>query len=166
MPTITDVAAEPKGRDIAQDAMHVMVGTGSPFYAPSGVSFDNPVGAEKAWGSYQSLQLTASQEQRFTALTHILTCNYCCGTPMRVTINASGSCAHAQAARGFFRYMLKKYGDTYSNKQLLGEAFRWQAIWFPQGVVQDYLLATGRGNVLGHQTHGGAGIDGKHGITL
>ena len=60
--------------------------------------------------------------------------------------------------------MLEKYGDTYSDDQLFGEAYRWQAVWYPSGVVEDYLLATGRGDVLGHKTHGGAGADGRHGL--
>lgn len=60
--------------------------------------------------------------------------------------------------------MLQTYGDKYTNEQLMGEAYRWTGIWYPKGVLEDYLLATGKGDVLGHQTHGGAGSDGRHGL--
>lgn len=93
-----------------------------------------------------------------------MVCSYCCGGPTSVTtINRCG-CAHARAVQGFFKYMLQNYGDKYSDDQLLGEGHRWYAIWYPKGMLEDYLLATGKGDVLGHQTHGGAGADGRHGL--
>ncbi|GMU25708.1 MAG: hypothetical protein AMXMBFR16_06130 [Candidatus Uhrbacteria bacterium] len=165
MPTITEVPAEPKSGTMAERGMHVMIAKGTPFYAPKGISFDTPVEALDAWGSYQNLELTSPEMQRFQMLTNMLTCNFCCGSPTGVTMNSNCGCAHAQAARGFFRYMLKTYGEAYSNDELIGEAYRWQAVWYPAGVVEDYFLATGRGNVIGHTTHGGAGSDGMHGLT-
>ncbi|MBI4437430.1 hypothetical protein HY631_00570 [Candidatus Uhrbacteria bacterium] len=163
MPTITEVLAEPNTGDIVQDAMTVMIATGAPFYAPADISFDDPIGALSAWGAYAQQELTPELEARYQRLISIFPCNFCCGSPTRVTLNGRCGCAHANAARGFFKYMLLTTGDTYSDDQLFGEAYRWQAVWYPSGVVEDYLLATGRRDALGHKTHGGAGADGMHG---
>ena len=165
MPTITEVMGEPSSGDAVADAMAVMLATGTPFYAPEGVSFDDPVGALKLWGKYENMELTDEATERYQRLISIFPCNFCCGSPTDVTLNGRCGCAHAKAARGFFKYMLSEYGQTYSNDQLFGEAYRWQAVWYPSGVVEDYLLATGRGDVIGHKTHGGAGSDGRHGVT-
>ncbi|MBI4089921.1 MAG: hypothetical protein HY421_00795 [Candidatus Kerfeldbacteria bacterium] len=164
-PTISNVPANPKSGDELTDAKVVMLATGAPFYAPDGIIFDDPVTAEKLWAGYESAQLSDDLMNRYTTLTDRLLCSYCCGEPGMVTRNSNCGCAHAKAARGFFKYMLQTYGSTYSDEQLLGEAFRWQAIWYPKGAVEDYLLATGKVDVIGHATHGGAGVDGMHGLT-
>ena len=94
----------------------------------------------------------------------MMTCSYCCGGPNNVTMNRNCGCAHAKAVRGFYRYMIQAYGDKYSDEELVGESHRWYALWYPKGMVEDYLLATGREDVVGHQSHGGAGPDGRHGL--
>lgn len=164
-PTISEIPANPKSGDALADAKVVMLGAGSPTYAPDGISFSDPVTAQNKWGAYESVELTGEALTRYNALTNELPCSYCCGEPGNVTRNRNCGCAHAKAARGYFKYMLQTYGAKYSNGQLLGEAFRWQAIWYPKGAVEDYLLATGKGSVIGHATHGGAGTDGMHGLT-
>lgn len=165
MPTITEVPRETGSADVIADAKSVMLATGTPFYAPPGISFDQPVEALKLWVDFANNELTPELTDRYKRLTSIFPCNFCCGSPTNVTKNSNCGCAHANAARGFFKYMLTQYGDKYTDDQLFGEAYKWQAIWYPSGVVEDYLLATGRGNVRPHKTHGGAGTDGMHGIT-
>lgn len=163
MPTITEVSGEPSG-DAVSAAKTVMLAHGAPFYAQGGESFDDPVTALSLWGSHERDALSAEMEARYKDLTGRFPCNFCCGSPTSVTLNGRCGCAHAKAARGFFRSMLATYGDTYTNEELMGEAYRWQSVWYPSGVVEDYLLATGRGDVILHKTHGGAGADGKHGL--
>ncbi len=165
MPTLTPVSGEPGSGDAIADAKVVMMATGKPFYAPGEITFDDPVGALQAWGTYANMELASSLMERYQRLISIFPCNFCCGSPTGVTLNGRCGCAHANAARGFFKYMLSQYGDTYPDDSLFGEAYRWQAIWYPSGVVEDYLLATGRGSVLEHKTHGGAGADGRHGVS-
>lgn len=162
MPTITDALVSNAGDAVAY-ALGRMTGKGIPSYAPKGISFDDPIAALDAWGAYESFQLTPQMEERYRRMVSLFTCNFCCGSAMSVTINGRCGCAHAAAARGFFRYMLGAYGEKYSDEALFGEAYRWQAIWYPRGAVEDYLLATGRGDVLGHASHGGAGADRMHG---
>ena len=165
MPTITEVMGEPGSGDVVADAMAVMMATGTPFYAPDGITFDDPVGSLQIWGQYEKMEISDDLTERYKRLIAIFPCNFCCGSANNVTFAGNCGCAHAKAARGFFKYMLSQYGDTYSDDQLFGEGYRWQAIWYPSGVVEDYLLATGRRDVMGHKTHGGAGSDGMHGFT-
>lgn len=164
-PTISEVSANPNTGDALADAKVVMQATGKPFYAPDDISFDDPINAQKKLGSFVgSISLSGDLETRYQKLISSMVCSYCCGGPTNVTtINRCG-CAHARAVQGFFKYMLQNYGDKYSDDQLLGEAHRWYAVWYPKGMLEDYLLATGKGDVLGHQTHGGAGSDGRHGL--
>ncbi len=166
-PTITEVPANPNTGDAVVDAKVVMFPTGKPFYAPDDISFDDPINAQKKWKAIGfGMQLTKEQEARWNNLKNTFTCNYCCGGPNNVTTIARCGCAHSYAWQGFFRYMIATYGDTYTDDQLKGEAYRWTGIWYPKGVLEDYLLATGKGDVMGHQTHGGAGSDSMHGLGL
>ncbi len=164
-PTISEVPANPKTGDALADAKVVILATGKPFYAPDDIAFDDPINAQKKWGAYeQNIKLDSALEARYQKLISTMVCSYCCGGPTSVTtINRCG-CAHAKAARGFFRFMLQNYGDKYSDDQLLGEGHRWYAVWYPRGMLEDYLLATGKSDALPHKTHGGAGSDGRHGL--
>lgn len=164
-PTITEVPANPNSGDAVADARAVMIPTGKPFYAPDDISFEDPINAQNKWGAYKdSITLTGELQNRYNQLINAFTCNYCCGGPTNVTVIARCGCKHAKAWSGMFKYMLQNYGDKYTNDQLMGEAYRWTGIWYPKGVLEDYLLATGKGDVLGHATHGGAGSDGRHGL--
>ncbi len=164
-PTISEVLANPNTGNALADAKAVMIATGKPFYAPDDISFDDPINAQKKWGAYEkSITLSSDREARYQKLIGAMVCSYCCGGPTSVTtINRCG-CAHAKAVRGMFKFMLQNYGDKYSDDQLLGEGHRWYAIWYPKGMLEDYLLATGKSDALPHQTHGGAGSGGRHGL--
>ena len=165
-PTITDIAANPHSGNALADARIVMTAVGKPFYAPNDVSFDDPINAQKKWGVYEtSIKLTAEQEQRYQKLiAFLMTCSYCCGEPNNVTMNKNCGCAHAKAVRGFYRFMIQNYDNKYSDEEFVGESHRWYALWYPKGMLEDYLLATGNQNALSHESHGGVGSDGKHGL--
>ena len=165
-PTITEVMGNPNSGNGLADAKTVMIATGKPFYAPSDISFDDPVNAQKKWGAFvESIKLSTAGETRYENLiTKMMTCSYCCGEANNVTMNKNCGCAHAQAVRGFYRYMIQNYGNNYSDEELVGESHRWYALWYPKGMIEDYLLATGNQSVLPHESHGGAGSDGMHGL--
>lgn len=164
-PTISEVLANPNSGDALADAKVVMIATGKPFYAPEDISFDDPINAQKKWGTYEkTITLSNDLETRYQRLISTMVCSYCCGGPTNVTLNKQCGCAHARAVRGFYKYMLQTYGDKYTDEQLVGESHRWYAIWYPKGMLEDYLLATGKGAALPHETHGGAGTDGMHGL--
>ena len=164
-PTITEVSANPNTGDALADAKVVMIATGKPFYAPDDIAFDDPINAQKKWGVYEgSIKLDSVNEARYQKLISTMVCSYCCGSATRVTLIKQCGCAHAKAVRGFYRYMLQAYGDQYSDEQLIGESHRWYALWYPKGMLSDYLLATGKESALPHESHGGAGNDGRHGL--
>ncbi len=165
-PTITEVLANPRTGNTLADAKVVMIATGKPFYAPSDISFDDPINAQKKWGAYESsITLTGDLNARYEKMIGtMMVCSYCCGSPTSVTLNKNCGCAHAKAVRGFYKYMLQTYGAQYSDEELVGESHRWYAIWYPKGMLEDYLLATGNDQALPHQTHGGAGAGGRHGL--
>lgn len=163
--TITDVPGNPNSGDALADAKVVMIPTGKPFYAPDDISFDDPINAQNKWGAYENnINLSGALQSRYEGLISTFTCNYCCGGPNNVTTINNCGCRHAKAWRGMFKYMLQTYGDKYTDEQLKGEAFRWTGIWYPKGVLEDYLLATGKESALPHETHGGAGSGGRHGL--
>ncbi|KKR17430.1 MAG: hypothetical protein UT45_C0001G0105 [Candidatus Daviesbacteria bacterium GW2011_GWA2_39_33] len=165
-PTITEVSANPNSGNALADAKVVMIATGKPFYAPDDVAFDDPINAQKKWGVFEtSIKLSTEQETRYQKLiSTMMTCSYCCGSANNVTMNKNCGCAHAKAVRGFYRFMITNFGDKYSDEQLVGESHRWYALWYPKGMLEDYLLATGNDSALPHESHGGAGSDGRHGI--
>ncbi len=166
-PTITEVSANPNSGNALADAKVVMIATGKPFYAPDDIAFDDPINAQKKWGAFEtSIKLSTEQEARYQKLiSTMMTCSYCCGSANNVTMNKNCGCAHAKAVRGFYRFMIQNYGDKYSDEQLVGESHRWYALWYPKGMLEDYLLATGNESALPHNSHGGAGSDGRHGIS-
>lgn len=165
-PTISEVSASPNSGNALADAKVVMLATGKPFYAPDDISFDDVINAQKKWGAYEtSIKLSAEQEKKYqNMISTMMTCSYCCGAPNNVTMVKNCGCAHAKAVRGFYRFMIQTYGDKYSDEQLVGESHRWYALWYPKGMLEDYLLATGNEGALPHNSHGGAGSDGRHGI--
>lgn len=164
-PTITEVLANPNTGDALADAKVVMLATGKPFYAPEDISFDDPINAQNKWGALEkNIKLSPELEVRYQKLISTMVCSYCCGGPTNVTLNKNCGCAHAKAVRGFYRFMIQNYGDKYSDEQFVGESHRWYAIWYPKGMLEDYLLATGKSEALSHNTHGGAGPDGRHGL--
>lgn len=165
-PTITEVKAFPNSGNALADAKVVMIATGKPFYAPADIAFDDPINAQKKWGAFEtSIKLSTEQEARYQKLiSTMMTCSYCCGSANNVTMNKNCGCAHAKAVRGFYRFMIANSGDKYSDEQLVGESHRWYALWYPKGMLEDYLLVTGNESALPHNSHGGAGSDGRHGI--
>lgn len=165
-PTITEVSANPQSGNALADAKAVMIATGKPFYAPDDIAFDDPINAQNKWGAFEeSIKLSAEQETRYQKLiSTMMTCSYCCGSANNVTMNKNCGCAHAKAVRGFYRFMIVNFGDKYSDEELVGESHRWYALWYPKGMLEDYLLATGNEGALPHESHGGAGSDGRHGL--
>lgn len=164
-PTMTEVPGNPQTGDALADAKVVMIPSGAPFYAPEGISFDDPIAAQKGWGAMEkTVTLSDDLETRYQGIVNMFTCNYCCGSPTRVTVIARCGCQHAKAWRGMAKHLLQNYGGQYTDEEIMGEMYRWTGIWYPEGVIQDYLLVTGNEQAYPHKSHGGAGNDGRHGL--
>ena len=169
--TISETPAPKSTGNPTQDAIATVVPTGTPFYAAqgegakkiNGISFDDPITSQKVWasllgsrrfGTGNTIQLTPEEEKRWQKLTGVFTCDFCCGGPNSVTtINRCG-CAHSYAWQGMAKFFIKYY-PNYSDEQILGEMTKWKGIWYPQGMIQDYLVYTGQQSA-DTLTHGGS----------
>ncbi len=173
-PTISKVSKPQDSGNPSQDAINYIIPTGTPWYladepgAQLGINFDDPITAQKVWGALEGgsqfggnanrIELSAEEEQRYNKITTIFTCDYCCGGPNSVTtINRCG-CAHAYAWKGMARFFIKYYGDKYPDEEILGEMTRWKGLWYPKGMIQDYLVYIGQADASTLRHGGSAGI--------
>lgn len=164
-PTISEVPNVQDTGNPAQDAINYIIPTGTPWYlanelgAQLGISFDDPITAQNVWRSLErNIQLDSDQQARYNRLISIFTCDYCCGGPNSVTtINRCG-CAHAYAWKGMAKFFVGYYGDEYSDEEILGEMTRWKGLWYPKGMVQDYLVYAGQADASTLRHGGSAGI--------
>jgi len=149
LPTISSSVQKPKTGDVAQDTLNMLVPTGQPEYgAEAQVSFDDPILSQKNWGSYEgSITLTGDQQTRYDKIVGSFTCDYCCGSAQRPTIITHCGCAHARAWRGMAKWFISKYGDKYSDEQIMGELSKWKALWYPgptvKRVIEEQSLSGG-----------------------
>jgi len=148
--TISPTPKKPKTGDAVQDALNMIVPTGTPDYGTEiGVSFDDPITAQKKLGTLErSIKLDANQEARWKKIVGSFTCDYCCGSPQRPTIISHCGCAHAAAWRGLARFLIQKYNDNVTDEQIMGELSKWKALWYPgptvQRVLQEQQLSGGK----------------------
>ncbi len=145
LPTISPHPIPAGTGDPAQDLVNALVPTGTPFYGPAaGVSFDDPIAALKTWGQLeQSIQLTGDAQKRWDKIVGSFTCDFCCGSPQNPTIINRCGCAHAGAWRGIAKFMIKTYGDKYSDAQIMGEMTRWKVLFYPGPIVKRVLKEEG-----------------------
>ena len=144
LPTISQLPKSPSTGDSTQDGIAFQIPHGTPFYAPEGISFDDPLNALKLWGLYEnSIKLDAEQTERWKKITNVLTCDFCCGSPNRITIVTQCGCAHAKAQRSLAKFFVANYPE-YTDEQIVGEIARWKAVWYPKPLVEYYLIYNGQ----------------------
>ena len=170
-PTISETPASKSTGNPTQDAIAAVVPTGTPFYILEGpgseklkgASFDDPLASQKVWasllgskrfGTANAIQLSPEEDKRWQKLTSVFTCDFCCGGPNIVTTISHCGCAHSYAWQGMATFFIKNY-PQYTDEQILGEMTKWKGLWYPQGMIQDYLVFTGQqpASIL---THGGS----------
>lgn len=141
LPTISSNPKKDPTGDPVQDAVNALVPIGTPSYGQqAGVSFDDPIGAQKVLGSYdRSVTLTSEQQNRWQNIVGKFTCDYCCGSPQNPTIITNCGCAHARAWRGLSKWLIANYDDKVSDEQIFGELSRWKTLWYPGPSVQRLL---------------------------
>lgn len=148
LPTISSNPKKDLTGDAVQDAINAIVPVGTPPYGQqAGVSFDDPITAQRVWGSYErSITLSPEQEARWKNLVSKFTCDYCCGSPQRPTIITHCGCSHARAWRGMAKWFIANFGNQYSDEQIFGEMSRWKALWYPGPTVQRILQEQAAGS--------------------
>lgn len=141
LPTISELSLSPSTGDVTQDLINNIIPKGTPWYgAEAGVSFNDPISAQKLWANGRSIQLDATQQQRWSRIVNSFTCDYCCGSPQHPTIITQCGCAHSAAAQGMAKWFIKNYGDKYSDEQIYGEMARWYALWYPGPTIKRIVL--------------------------
>lgn len=128
-----------------------------PVYGPElGVSFSEPIQAitilESIDRGDKKITLTGEKLTRYVNIASQTACEYCCGATSLVFKDGSAACAcdHSAAMRGVIAYLVDKHGDEYTDVQILNEANRWKALFFPRQTVQKVLANQGKpiGDVL------------------
>lgn len=121
------------------------------YGAKLGVSFDNPAAAINILSPFEQDtrpdKLTGTLLQRYIAIGQRTACEFCCGATTLVFPDGSKACAcaHSAAMRGVIAYLLTTQGNTMSDQQILEEANKWKAVFFPGPTVQKYLASQGQG---------------------
>ncbi|MDP7180597.1 MAG: hypothetical protein QF824_04980 [Candidatus Woesearchaeota archaeon] len=174
-PTISEVPKPGNTGDPTQDAINYIIPTGVPPYVHegpgsellAGISFDEPIPSQQIWASLtgsarfaqfgSKIELSHEEEERWQKLTGVFTCEYCCGGPSQVTTISRCGCAHAYAWKGIARFFVRYYGDK-ADEEILGEMTRWKGLWYPKGMIQDYLVYTGHADASTLSHGGSAGI--------
>lgn len=137
LPTISELEIASSSGDLGQDLINNIIPRGTPWYgAEAGVSFDDPLAAQKLWAKGKAIQLSAEEQQRWERIANSFTCDYCCGSPQQPTIITRCGCAHSQAAQGMAKWFIKNYGSQYSDEEIYGELARWYALWYPGPTVK------------------------------
>ncbi|HLC64549.1 MAG TPA: hypothetical protein VJI46_00325 [Candidatus Nanoarchaeia archaeon] len=134
-----------------EDAVAILIPTGTPEYGASmGVSFDDPIGSLAKLANAQPALLaglTPEQKTRFLnlALKPVgLSCEYCCGVgPVGIRKDGSSACGcqHNPAILSVTMWLMQN--TDYSDAQILKEALRWKALFFPQKVVGEVVKIAG-----------------------
>ncbi len=141
IPTISELSLKPSTGDAGRDLLNNIIPTGTPWYGQeAGVSFDDPISAQKQWGKYRALQLSPDQDKRWSTIVNSFTCDYCCGSPQNPTIITRCGCAHSSAAQGMAKWLIKNYGDKFTDEEIYGEMGRWYALWYPKGTIERIIL--------------------------
>ena len=137
LPTISELSVSSSTGDLAQDLLNNVIPRGTPWYGQeAGVSFDDPITAQKLWAKGRAIQLDATNEERWKRIVNSFTCDYCCGSPQNPTIITKCGCAHSAAAQGMAKWFIKTYGDKFSDEEIYGELARWYAVWYPGPTIK------------------------------
>ncbi|OGY46253.1 MAG: hypothetical protein A2744_04650 [Candidatus Buchananbacteria bacterium RIFCSPHIGHO2_01_FULL_44_11] len=111
------------------------------------VSFDDPVAAINVLAQYEQdtrpNKLTGEKLERYIKIGQSTACEFCCGATTMVFPDGSKACgcAHSAAMRGVVAYLLENTNMT--DQQILGEANKWKAVFFPGPMTQKFAVANG-----------------------
>lgn len=129
-----------------QDAIDIMIASGTPEYSEvlGGITFDDPVDSMEYLAKwYYVIKEEVKQDpetwQRYLNLAAAprgISCEFCCGLGAQ-GITANGDlmcgCKHLPAIHAVVLGLIK-YTD-YSDAEVLREAMRWKAMFFPKDMV-------------------------------
>jgi len=118
-----------------------------PYGAALGVNFDQVEASMNILESYDrganTITLTGDKLERYVKIGQQTSCEYCCGAKTLVFDDGRPACgcAHSAAMRGLIAYLLTNNGDQLSDEQILTEANKWKAVFFPKQTMEKALRA-------------------------
>lgn len=135
--------------ETAQDAIDIMIPTGTPDYGPAlGISYDDPVkGLAVLAPLDRSVQLTPEQNERYVSIVTKpvgISCEFCCGLgAVGVDKNGKGicGCQHNPALLGLTKWLIQN--TDYSEGEIIQEALKWKTLFFPKDMVNLALTVAG-----------------------
>ena len=138
-----------------EDAINVIIPTGIPDYGEElGISFDDPVDSLNflAQKLYPNIKQDIKQNnpeiwQRYITLATKpvgISCEFCCGLNA-VSVKKNGElmcgCQHNPAMHGLIMWLMKN--TDYSDVEIVKEALKWKALWYPKDMVKLTLQVAG-----------------------
>ena len=111
------------------------------------ISFDDPVTAIEALAPHEQdirpVKLTGEKLERYIRIGQMTSCEFCCGATTMVFPDGrkACACAHSAAMRGVVAYLLENTDLT--DQQILNEANKWKAVFFPGPMVEKIAIANG-----------------------
>ncbi len=147
---------ELKSMKSEDDAIGIMIASGTPEYSEKlgGITLDDPVTSFEYLAKwYYSLKEDVKKSnpdvwKRYLSLAtqpRGISCEYCCGVGPK-GINANGDllcgCSHNPAIQALTMGLMME--TDYNDAEVLREAMKWKALWFPKDMVQAALTVAGK----------------------
>lgn len=146
---------ELKNMKSEDDAVGIMIASGVPDYSEKlgGIVYDDPVTSLEYLAKwYPTIKEEAKKDpalwQRYLNLATQpvgISCEYCCGVGPK-GISANGDllcgCSHNPAIQALTLGLMKN--TDYNDAEVLREAMKWKALWFPKNMVEAALTVAGK----------------------
>lgn len=121
--------------NIQKDAIEIVMIKGQPdlYGKKLNVSFDRVQESIDIMNKYDPglNMLSKSEFARYVGVTGKISCEFCC-TVKSLTYDdgkPTCNCDHAKAMRGLASYLIRNYGDKYSDGEILRELARWKGVF-------------------------------------
>ena len=134
--------------DVVQDAIKAVIPTGTPIYgAELGVSFDDPITSidilAKLDRQVPTTSLTEEEKARYISINSRISCEFCCGAAAVIFQDGRDACgcAHSASFRGLSKYLIKNHPTEWTDDEILLEATKWKALYYPKNMVEKAVAA-------------------------
>lgn len=138
--------------NIFTDATQIVMMKGEPalYGKKLNVAYDRVQESIDIFKKYDPVIGSFSEEQfkRYVIVTGKISCEFCCtvkaltyedGKPMC-------DCDHSKAMRGLAAYLIKHYGNKYTDDEILRELARWKGVYFPKQMMGKLIREIESGN--------------------
>lgn len=127
--------------NIQEDAIEIIMIKGEPdlYGKKLNVSFDRIQESIDIMKKYDpNINIFSEKEfGRYSNITGKISCEFCCTVTALTYADGKPTCNcdHARAMRGLAAYLIKNYGNKFSNDDILREIARWKGLFFPKQMI-------------------------------